>query len=483
MSLTVRREAAASVGAKLSTRVADFANAAAFAGALVTIAVLLTVSGVSLDALGYHYDSEGGSALQKVHPATLMMVAIIGLRALARPSPRDVHDLLLGEAGLVVAAASVLVAIAYIATVLKVPVTPPIDTYLMPVLACLMLKGMSRHGLHVIACGVLAIFVFNDLVAFYEYATGSRVFFVIPPEVTGHPEAVGSEIFDWKGHLAWDWRSSAMFGHPLDNALVTGTLVMILQSRRADWLPAWLRAGIGLVSLAAMVTFGGRVALGLVIAMSAALWGARAIRAVLAGRRLAPRGLAAACALVPVAIGGAALAFESGFLDKFLDRFVSDDGSAETRVLMWRLFEPLSPFDLVAGPDQDVVKLWQRLQGLELGIESFWAGMPLGYGLAVTAIVLTGWVGLFAYLAKATGRASWWPVLYFMIVASTSAGLASKSLALGTMSCACWCVSHQTGAGVAHPSRSRCSHATASRGHTRGWRRNEQKPVCRSPPA
>ena len=181
------------------------------------------------------------------------------------------------------------------------------------------------------------------------------------------------------------------------------------------------------------MTFGGRVALGLVVAMSAALWGVRAIRALRVGRRLGLRWLAAACVLVPIAIGSVLVAIESGLLDKFLDRFVSDDGSAEARVLMWRLFEPLSGFDLVAGPDQDVVKLWQRLQGIELGIESFWAGMPLGYGLAVTAIVLTGWVGLFAYLSKATGRASWWPVLYFMLVASTSAGLASKSVSLGTM--------------------------------------------------
>ena len=417
----------------IGTQLGGFAEFLAFVITLVAACGIFAVSGVSLDALGYHYDVEGGSALQKIHPATSMSAVALGIRWLARPSFSNVHHLLLEEPGLVVALASVAVVIAYSAAFLQVPVTPPIDSYLMPVLVCLLLKDMSQYAIRIIAVVVLAIYVVNDLTALYEYTTSSRVFFVIPPDVTGHPEAVGSETFDWKGHLAWDWRSSAMFGHPLDNALMTGCMIMVLQARAAGWIPVLMRAGLILLSFAAMVTFGGRVALALVIAMSAALWGIRAVRFVLASRRLSFGALGVACATAPLVGGGLAIAFDRGVFDKFFERFIDDEGSAETRIVMWRLFEQIPWSDLVTGPDQVVVSMWQRLQGLELGIESFWAGMPLAYGLAMSAVIIAGWIGLFAYLSKATQREAWLPILYFMIVGSTSAGLASKTTSLGRM--------------------------------------------------
>ncbi len=428
------------------------AECAAFVVTLVAVVGVLAVSGVSLDALGYHYDTEGGSVLQKIHPATLLLAVALGIRWLARPSFSNAHHLLLEEPGLVVALASVVVVIGYSAAFLQVPVTPPIDSYLMPILVCLLMKDMSRHALHVIAVVVLAIYVVNDLTALYEYATGSRVFFVIPPDVTGSPEQIGAKVFDWKAQMAWDWRSTAMLGHPLENALLTGTLVMILQSRAAGWIPAWLRAGLLLLDLAAMVPFGGRAALALVIAMSAVLWIIRGVRALLMSRKLAPRTLAAFGAAVPVVIGTAALAYEYGAFDKFLERFVDDDGSAEARVLMWRLFEPIPWADLVTGPDQVVVSMWQHLQGLEFGIESFWAGMPLAYGLAMSAIIIVGWIGLFAYLSKATRREARLPILYFISVASTSAGLADKTSSLGQMAiCILVVLAWPRGIGVSAP--------------------------------
>jgi hypothetical protein len=98
---------------------------------------------------------------------------------------------------------------------------------------------------------------------------------------------------------------------------------------------------------------------------------------------------------------------------------------------MFEMFRPIGTYDLLFGPDQAVTATWQRLEGLEFGIESFWVGMPLTYGMVISVIFFAGLACFCHALIKLTGRGTAIVLLVFFLTASTSASLAQKTPALG----------------------------------------------------
>jgi hypothetical protein len=94
---------------------------------------------------------------------------------------------------------------------------------------------------------------------------------------------------------------------------------------------------------------------------------------------------------------------------------------------MWNLFDPIPWRDLVLAPDQAVVKTWQRLEGLEFGVESFWVGFALTYGLVMSAVLIAGLAAFVASVARLAGQGAVAVFLFFFAVASTSTSLSSKT--------------------------------------------------------
>jgi hypothetical protein len=251
----------------------------------------------------------------------------------------------------------------------------------------------------------------NALIAIFEFSTGARLTPLVAEGVT----------------LVADWRSSALLGHPLLNALVTAAYTLIvIQGGGRDLRPV-LRIGIVGLQLIALVAFGGRAATLMLIVFGGGaalvhLW--QAIRL----RRLDAATVAFFAAIATTVTVGLILLFMDGFFDLFAARFAQDQGSADARVAMFGLLEQLPFSAFLFGSDPERVATLQRLDGIEFGIESFWVAFVAFYGIVIAIPFFAALAAFFLDLKRATRSPSGWTILFFVGVCSTSLSLAGKTM-------------------------------------------------------
>ena len=386
--------------------------------AFATVAVAFCVSAFALVRFGVNYAEAGGSLAAKIHPATYMLAMTLGLRIVLQPRPLR---FLAGAAGEHRGAAIFLwilvTLLGYVVLNLHVPLSSLIDTFLFPIMMLLLLEGIDERNARRLALLIHAIFAVNGVLALVEMASGWRLTPII---------VEGIDL------SAIDRRSSALFGHPLGNAMLTGLYVVALSVGGGRDLPHWLRPAALLLQLAAMVSFGGRLATVAMLGLCAIL-ALRMTASILAGRRFRASSAAFALGLLPLLIVGLVGAYEAGFFDQLLERFVSDNRSTESRVIMFELMGRFPLFQLLFGPDQDLLNSMMWTEGTEFGIESFWVSFILTYGLVPSLLFFIG-LGAFLFdLSRHAGKGALWTVAYFLIVASGSLSIGGKTLALGAL--------------------------------------------------
>jgi hypothetical protein len=254
----------------------------------------------------------------------------------------------------------------------------------------------------------------NAVIGLVEYAGGWRV----------------TPMRDIDGSIIWDWRSTALLGHPLNNAFVTGCWLVMLAAGATPRLGTLTRLAAMALAATALVAFGGRVAMVFSFGLVAAIAGLGILR-LLAGRRFSLRQAALGVAAVTVFVIVALVLVDAGAADRLIERFVDDSGSAGTRVAMFRIFGDLSWAEFLLGPPPDHMIQAQRDFGIRIGIESTEVAFVAFYGVAVTVVVFAGLAAFLAELVRATGWAGLWPVGFFVVVMSASTGLSSKSTVLG----------------------------------------------------
>ncbi len=397
---------------------------------LATLACVVSLFGVSillLDKLGIPYTTSGGGVFAKVHPATVAALAALACRCLASAHPvRTGWRLLTRDRRLVVTLAAVVVAGAFATLVSKQPVSPLVDTFVLPLMVFALLRDLDGAALRALALVVLAILLANAIIAILEFTHGFHLVALdVPDGVTDDPTRPDA-VFDWRANIANDWRATALLGHPLVNGLIVGVLIVCLAAPASAWLPAVVAVPLVLVEAASMLTFGARLSLVLCTGFTGWLVCGRLITAArgagLDHQRLALGLLVVgAAAIALVALGGA------GYLDHTIERFTHDAGSASTRLTMFNLFEPLSWGAIILGPDPEVVATWQRVDGLEFGIESSWVGLVLSYGLIVTAMLVVGLIAFARSLMDACGRGVGPAILFTLAAISVTASVSGKT--------------------------------------------------------
>ena len=405
---------------------ADLALVATFA----CIFALCAVSATLLENLGFHYAMPGGFPWEKFHPATFLAATALTLRiASSRTPTRAATSILAADPALVLYMVAVVIAAIHALTISGLPFTGLIDTFVLPAML-LALLGTLRTTLRRKAALLVCVLIGgNAVIALIEFLTGWRI---VPVAIV---DTATVDPSDFRAAASGDWRATALLGHPLQNAVITGAFLVCLASRGCRWMDLRLRVFLISLCLCAMVAFGGRASLVLVLIALAVLLTGTIGRILAAGQALPLRALAVCLIAVPFVASATLIIAGEGFFDKLLERFVNDQGSAEARVLMWDLFNPFSWSSILLGPDPEVVTLHQHLLGIELGIESFWVAITLAYGLIVACLLFCG-LGLFCLRLIASGRTGTTAVLlYYFVVASSSTSLSGKTtgLALVTM--------------------------------------------------
>ncbi|MBN9062504.1 MAG: hypothetical protein BGP06_17830 [Rhizobiales bacterium 65-9] len=381
---------------------------------ILSVVLLFCVSSMLLQHVGYNYETPGGSPLEKMHPGTLVaaLAALALLASRARPFA-FIAEILARHLGMAAFVCVWCVLLAYLLLVQKSPFTAIIDTFLLPVIMFVLIgaqRAQLERPLEIFLHAFLAV---NCLLGLFEVASGWRL---VPYVANGVP------ILD-------DWRATAILGHPLANASITGCYLLVLMLGGGERLRGAPRAAMLCLTVAAMVAFGGRAATALLFLFAGPVAFIRFLTAIAYGRATAFRAALIAFAVFAAPILLMVLA-EAGAFDQFISRFIDDRGSAQARVAMFDLFDYLSWRDILIGPDPALIDTLKQIEGLEFGIESFWVSSILAYGLIMAGIV---YVSLFLFcrdLARATRPAAWMLLGYFFAVASTSVSLSAKSAIL-----------------------------------------------------
>ncbi len=408
----------------LGRQVLSFAALTATAAALVGV---FAASPIALEALGLPYFEAGGGVLSRVHPATPLAAAALLLRCLAARSPGRTLLRLLGGSGTVLLLCATATAAVFAILVDRTPVSPLLDTFILPVLLAALLRDLDPAIARRLAFVVMVLFTLNALAAGAEVLLHWRLIPInVPENATGDPTAPDA-VFSWQAELADDWRARALFGHPIAGSAVTGAFVLCLVAPACCWPSPPVRASLAALCAASLFTFGGRTALVLTFPLATALLSPSAARGLATGRRLAPRPLAIALTGLAVAAVAALLLAHAGFFERTLARFAVDEGSASTRLTMFRLLEPLTLHDLLLHPDKDQIATLQRLHGLEFGIESSWLGLVLAYGIVVASLLFVGILAFSREIVRRCGKGVSIVLGFYFILVSVTASMSGKT--------------------------------------------------------
>lgn len=380
---------------------------------VLIVALVFGVPGGLLWMVGYNYDGLSGSMATKIHPSTYLIFLMAGWAAVASGNPVGyaVRGASLHPASFLLVVAAMVMFATVVARSLP-GMAGTIDTFLPPALVVLLVADMDQPGYRRMELVLHGLMTVNALLGLFEFVTQTHVF----------PYRFDGEVFPF------DTRSTALQGHPLVNAAVTSwySLALLTGSRV---LPNPVRLGLIPLQLAALVTFGGRAA-------TVVTFGLAAVYLFGTGRRALREGriplLGAACgliilSLVPVLI---AIMAEQGFFDLLLRRFVSDGGSANARVQMFDMFDPLSFRDLLAGPDIALIESMRRVNGLEWGIEQPIIKTLLYNGLFIMIMMVVAVAAFLREVARSCAPGVWLPMLSFVILLQTSESIATKTTLL-----------------------------------------------------
>ena len=384
------------------------------ATALIVLALLVFgVSGGMLWDIGINYDGLTGSAAQKIHPATYLAVLLFlwSLFHAGNPVGNMVTAVERRPASVFMAVMAVALAV-QIALRGGAGIAGAIDSFLLPALVCLLLVDCEGLTLRKLETTVHAVITVNGLLGIFEFITGHQVF----------PYRMDGML------LEYDTRAMALQGHPLPNANLTAVYIVSLCSGGGRLSPM-KRALAIILQLAALVTFGGRSAIVVTLAMGGVLGLVALFRATTRGR-LSLLGVAATAFALPVALMAVLALISYGFFDALLGRFVSDGGSANSRVVVLDLFSSLSLRDILLGPDPGLIDTLRRMNGLEMGLENPIVRMLLYQGAISTGRMVLAFALFLREVACRCRPGIAMTVIAFVVLVNTYESLGSKTTLL-----------------------------------------------------
>jgi hypothetical protein len=380
---------------------------------LLAVIATFTISPAILTVWKVHYQTTGGNFYEKLHPATYFAFLAFGLLLIRTSDPVGEINRMFSEAKLVLVYLFSWLCLLVQMLVLERPFTVIVDTFLLPVVLCLVIWRLSPSQRKPLVWGLHFTILLNVVLGYYEYFSGHRLI----------PLTLGDVV------VLGEWRSSALLGHPLTASGIVGGYILALILRPALCPRVALRLPLIAFCLGSLMAFGGRTALVTVLFVISCIAALEIFRILRGGRTSLPVVIVAICLLF---IGAACIfaALDLGIFDKMLLRFSSDKGSTLAR---YATFDLLSHFDwheLVLGPSPVRANALQTQYGLNYGIEDFWISCIVQFGLIHTTLLTIGLVGLFAEILQRASGAAWAIVLLVLVIAASSVSFSSKNIQL-----------------------------------------------------
>ncbi len=390
---------------------------------LLSIVVAFGVCSNLLRVVGIDYVMPGGQPLQKIHPATYLIVLTCGLAVITQKT--GLNPLTLFDSVTIrVYIFATFIFIGYSTVVLQGPVSLGIDTWLSSGLFAALLLHTNGHQRRMLGAAIHLLLLLNSAMGVYETITDNTI---IPSYVFDYSANASSVMVDAS---KWgDVRSAGLFGHPLTSTMAAGGLAiaMFAQIAFVKSTPLrWFALGHALV---AMPCFGGRFSIGVAIFLISIMLLTRLV--MFMRGRSASLFVIIICVLLAASLPFLAIvAFEMGFFNAVTSRIENDDGSAATRLAALDLLMSTPWDELLLGNLNGWLKIRQIQAGTPLGIEISWVAFVLEFGFLMFVLMMGCMWALLKKMTHDRDPSCWWLVAFFLIALSSGTGLASKDFSL-----------------------------------------------------
>jgi hypothetical protein len=353
------------------------------------IALYVVLSGLTLPSIGWFYGG-GGSELEKIHPATYLLIAVLPLVVIfdRRFRSKAIH-LVFDPSFLFFIVISISTA-AYAILMKQVSAAPFVDTFLSTILVATLVLAMPKPALLRLRSLLDIVILINVLLIFIEFATQQTIYSRF---YTG-PISVYETV---SGPTRWP----GLLGLPLSAAqiLAAYSLTTFISSPiKLSWADG-PRMLFSVLALLACLLTGGRTSVAVLI-------GLLLLYALLSASRQLMSGAVSRVG-VTYFFGGiliVALSFpllaQIGLFDILTARLEFDNGSGLARDAVVQILDNLPIDDLWLGINASDALALQQTYGL-IAIEMAWANFILVCGLIFTIPLFVGFcLFLFLFLPK-----------------------------------------------------------------------------------
>ncbi len=379
----------------------------------LALTLYLTLNSFALQAIGVHYEADGGNPLIKIHPGTYLIVCAVLIHFLTRSHPmRMLEQIALGSPGLCFCGFGMLIVLVFAVSLHGLSgVAYIVDTYVAPAFLAILLARAPARFLRPLFVWMLAILVANACLGIVEARLHWHVF---PYVIDGVP--VTEDFF----------RATALEGHPLRNAMLTGLAIVAVSA--APW-PIMIRFALQGPLAMGMLAFGGRTALIVAVLACASIlffeFSSRMRRAPDA----AMREVWAVFALLLVAAAVLGVVFSATDFGGRIRAGDFTDSSSAARLQLFNVFKLIDLEGLFAGYDSKTIDGMTRVSGL-LAIENFWVFNFLFLGIVCFLLWIAALSGALAALWQRSGFAVRVTLVAFLAIASSNNSLAKKDSSL-----------------------------------------------------
>jgi hypothetical protein len=407
----------AAVRASQPPALAVVANTIAAGLFCLAITLYMALSAPLMTVLGIPYDAPTGSFVFKLHVGTHIMLLAFVIAHLGRGNVAgSILASLRAAPGLGVYLGTDLLLLAYsIARYGPSGSAFIIETLMMPAICALLLSMFEGRALRLIFVLIVGLTVVNALIGIAESLTHHRL---VPLTVAGGV-VLKEDIF----------RSSALLGHPLTDALVTGPLVIVTLALPMRVVP---RLALLSVLMLGLLSFGGRASFLATSAMLAFYYWAAASTRLVRGELTYLEITGGAVVLLALAAGVAGVIVVSGIGERIFVHMTWDH-SANIRLRIWQALDLMSASDIMFGISPLEIRTITYRLGLIYPletIENFWLLMLMQMGVVGLIPFITGLAAGCRHLWRRNGAAGRLSLVLFIAVASSNNSLASKTSAL-----------------------------------------------------
>ncbi|AUW59848.1 hypothetical protein C1T17_18960 [Sphingobium sp. SCG-1] len=363
-----------------------------------------------LNLIGWPYTTGGGSIVTKIHPSFYLFLIGAGV-SLFFGQRRSWSVVRTPRFLIFLLATFILLGRAIFITMAgknEGELSAILDTFLTPALLIVCFSVISAPDLGKIGLALRVFFVFNSLMGLVERVVGFRFIPSFLDKFTSQD------------------RAAAMLGHPLNAALLTGTLIVYLATGTQTKTRPGIRVAEILLHALAMFAYGGRSAL--VFTAAVVLLSSVITRQSAGGPRI---GMAQRLMPLLIIAAGVFLVFlPIPFIDATLDRFTNDKGSSQTRDGAMQVLSMLDMDQLLTGINVTQRTTFLTFVNSPAGFEVSWIALTVTYGLLATIPMMLALPTLLFGTARNLDRSAFYIAVLFMIVTVGSLSLGSKSLLL-----------------------------------------------------